>query len=148
VADVDCFIDAPRQAVFAVLADGWTYSSWVVGTSHIRAVDAAWPAAGSKLHHASGAWPLAIRDETVVDTVDLDRRLELTVRGRPFGQAKVVIELADQGAGTRLTMSEWPSAGPGRWLHTPVGDALLHRRNVESLARLTAIAERHTSPPD
>jgi hypothetical protein len=31
-------IQAPADHVFAVLADGWTYSDWVVGTAHIRDV--------------------------------------------------------------------------------------------------------------
>ena len=33
--------------VFDVLSDGWTYSNWVVGTSHIRAVD--YPCARGRL---------------------------------------------------------------------------------------------------
>ena len=32
-------ISASRQRVWDVLADGWTYSGWVVGNSRIRAVD-------------------------------------------------------------------------------------------------------------
>jgi hypothetical protein len=29
-----------------------------------------------------------------------------------------------------------------------VGDAFIHRRNVESLARLAALVERRTTPPE
>lgn len=144
---VDRFIAAPPSQVFAVLADGWTYSNWVVGTSHMRAVAADWPAVGSKLHHAAGVWPLAIRDESVVDRVEADRCLELTVKGRPFGEAKVVMTLTAEDDGTRVSMYEEPIRGPGKWLHNPASEALLIRRNVEALARLSAIAERHTSPP-
>jgi hypothetical protein len=36
-------IAATRQRVWDVLANGWTYSGWVVGNSRIRAVDPAWP---------------------------------------------------------------------------------------------------------
>jgi uncharacterized protein YndB with AHSA1/START domain len=147
VGTVDRFIAAPPSEVFSVLADGWTYSNWVVGTSHMRAVAADWPAVGSKLHHASGVWPLALRDESVVDAVDPEKRLELTVKGRPFGEAKVVMTLTAEDDGTRVSMYEAPTKGPGNWLHNQATEALLIRRNVEALARLGAIAERHTSPP-
>jgi uncharacterized protein YndB with AHSA1/START domain len=147
MATVDRFIAAPPGRVFAVLADGWSYSNWVVGTSHMRAVDEHWPAAGSTLYHASGPWPLVLHDETVVDRVEPDRRLELTVRGRPFGEAKVVMTLAPDGDGTAVTMYEAPVRGPAKLLHNPVSEAVLLRRNVEALARLAAIAERHTRPP-
>ena len=58
---------ASPPEVFAVLAEGWLYSDWVVGTSHVRAVDQHWPDAGTRLHHATGVWPLVVRDETVVE---------------------------------------------------------------------------------
>ncbi|MGI8613909.1 MAG: SRPBCC family protein [Nocardioidaceae bacterium] len=138
---------APAQ-VFAVLADGWAYSNWVTGTSHMRAVDADWPAVGSKIHHAAGVWPAVARDDTVVTRVAAGQRLELTVRGRPLGEAHVVIELNVEGTGTRVDMSETPVAGPGKWLNNPGTEALLTRRNEESLARLAAIVERRTEPQD
>lgn len=148
MATVTRRMHATRHDVFAVLADGWRYSNWVVGTSHMRAVEDAWPAAGSKLFHASGAWPLVGRDETEVREVEIDRRLELVARGRPIGEAKIVIELDDDGSGCVVTLHETPIAGPGRWLHNPATEALLVRRNVEALARLAAMAERRTAPQD
>ncbi len=141
-------IKAEPAAVFAVLSDGWLYSNWVTGSSHVRAVADEWPAAGSKLHHASGIWPLVTRDETQVEQVEPDRLLVLTARGRPFGEARVRIELTPNRAGTVVTMHESPVAGPGKWLHNPLTEALLTRRNVESLARLAAVVERHTEPTD
>ena len=36
-------VAATRQRVWDVLADGWTYSGWVVGNSRIRAVSSNWP---------------------------------------------------------------------------------------------------------
>jgi hypothetical protein len=75
----------------------------------MRAVAADWPAVGSKLHHASGLWPLALRDESVVDRVEPDRCLELTVKGQPFGEAKVVMTLTAEDDGTRVSMYEDPS---------------------------------------
>ena len=146
MATVQQKISATPEAVFAVLADGWLYSNWVVGTSHMRAVEGQWPEVGAKLHHASGAWPLVARDETVVESSQPPNALTLVAKGRPLGEARVSITLRPDGAGTEVTMVETPIAGPGKWLHNPVTEALLVRRNVESLARLAAIAERRTSP--
>jgi hypothetical protein len=148
MATVQHTIAGRPSAVFAVLSDGWLYSGWVVGTSHIQALEDTWPAPGSRLHHASGAWPLTIRDVTTVDSVTPDHELVLTVRGRPIGEARVTIELtpADDGASTLVTMHEIPVAGLGKRIHNPATDALLARRNQESLARLAALVERPTQP--
>jgi hypothetical protein len=59
-------IVASRQHVWSVLADGWSYSGWVVGNSRIRTVSANWPAPGSKILHSIGTWPAVINDDTVV----------------------------------------------------------------------------------
>jgi uncharacterized protein YndB with AHSA1/START domain len=148
VATVTHQIDADPEAVFAVLSDGWLYSNWVVGTSHVRAVESSWPAVASKLHHASGLWPFVTRDETVVEEVESARLLVLLARGRPLGEARVRLELAPSGTGTTVTMEEAPVSGPGKWFHSPVSEALLNRRNAESLHRLAALVERHTAPSD
>jgi uncharacterized protein YndB with AHSA1/START domain len=148
VATVTATVKAPPDAVFAVLADGWLYSNWVVGTSHVRAVEADWPKVGTRLHHATGAWPLVTRDESVVEEVDGGRRLVLVAKGRPLGEARVVVDLEPDGADTRVTMTETPIAGPGKWVHNPLTEALLVRRNTEALARLAAVAERRTEPAD
>jgi Polyketide cyclase / dehydrase and lipid transport len=146
MATVETFIAASPAQVFAVLADGWLYSNWVVGTSHMRAVDPSWPDVGSRLHHASGIWPLTLRDESEVIAMTPDQSLTLTVKGRPFGEARVQMRLVTEGAGTCVTMVETPTRGPGKWLHNPVSEKLLVRRNIEALNRLLAIAERHSSP--
>jgi len=146
MAQVDRHVAAAPDEVFAVLADGWSYSNWVVGASHIRAVDAAWPAAGSTLHHASGNWPLTLDDETRVETLDPGRSLVLLARGRPLGEARIELTVTPEDGGTRVTMTESPVSGPGHWLHNPVSEFLLAKRNEESLARLAAIAERRTTP--
>jgi len=146
VATVRAHIDVTPQEVFAVLSDGWLYSGWVVGTSHVRAVEPSWPAPGSRLFHASGVWPATLRDETVVEEVTPRERLVMTAKGRPMGEARVEIVLAPQGNGTEVTMTETPVSGPGEWMHNPISGVLFARRNVESLARLAAIAERRTTP--
>ena len=145
MATVTTYIDVPPPEVYCVLADGWYYSGWVVGTSHVQAVEESWPAVGSRLFHASGVWPAALADETSVDEVTPNERLALTARVRPFGEAHIEIGLTAEGDGTRVTLTENPISGPGRWLHNQATDAILHRRNVESLARLAARCERRTT---
>ena len=142
------FIDAAPSDVFAVLADGWSYSNWVVGTSHIRAVDAEWPAPGSRLYHAVGAWPVMTRDQTEVRSVAPGTELVLLARGSRMGNAVVTIKLEPDGTGCNVTMHEKPESGPARWLHNPVNEAVLARRNYETLMRLRATAERRTVPSE
>jgi uncharacterized protein YndB with AHSA1/START domain len=141
-------IDAAPDAVFAVLANGWTYGQWVVGTSHVRAVDPHWPEAGSRLHHAVGIWPLVVRDHTEVQECQPGRHLRLLARGWPLGEAEVDITLEAQNGGTCLVIREQLLGGPGLVMRNPIGDALIHRRNVETLERLAAIAEARATPPE
>jgi uncharacterized protein YndB with AHSA1/START domain len=147
MATVDRLIAAPPADVFAVLADGWLYSGWVVGTSHMRAVEAGWPAAGSRLFHASGLWPAVIPDETVVEECAEDERLVLTAEGGPLGAARIGLRLAAEGGGTRVHMSEEPSKGLGRLVHNPLFDAAIARRNDEALQRLAYLSEKPEAPP-
>lgn len=146
MATVTTYIGAAPAEVYAVLANGWYYSGWVVGTSHMLAVEATWPAAGSRLFHASGVWPAVLNDETRVDEVTPNERLVMTARARPFGEARVEMTLTAEGDGTRVTLTETPTKGPASWLHNRVADSILHRRNVESLARRSAMSESRTSP--
>jgi uncharacterized protein YndB with AHSA1/START domain len=140
-------IDAPADRVFAVLADGWVYSGWVVGASHMRAVGADWPAVGSRLFHASGTWPATVNDQTAVEAVEQDRRLVLLARGGFMGAARIEMTLRpDPGGGTVVVMDERPVDGPGRWAHNPALDRVLAWRNRESLSRLAVLAERPSTP--
>jgi hypothetical protein len=68
---------------------------------------------GSKLYHATGPWPLLIRDETEVEAVEPDRRIILTARGWPLGEARIEIDLADDDGDCLVTMRETPTSGPG-----------------------------------
>jgi uncharacterized protein YndB with AHSA1/START domain len=148
MADVSVHIHASPNAVFAILADGWLYSTWVVGNSHVRAVESDWPDPGSRLHHCSGVWPVVTRDETLVEKSEPARRLELYAKGGPLGAVRIVIELEPDGDGTRVSLAEAPVTGLGKWLHNPINDKLLARRNTETLARLAAVSERRTQPSD
>jgi len=131
-----------------VLADGWTYSDWVVGTVHIRDVDPAWPAPGTKLHHKAGPWPFSLHDSSTVLSCEPERRLRLLAGLWPLGAAIVDIRLEPvPGGATRVTMYEQFQAGPLRWLRSKLNDLVLHRRNIESLRRFADIAEREKSRP-
>lgn len=57
-------IRTSAEQIFAVLADGWSYASWVVGAAHIRAVDEGWPAVNTRVHHRVGPWPMQLNDRT------------------------------------------------------------------------------------
>jgi len=149
MAIVQRTIMAPADRVFAVLADGWTYSDWVVGTAHIRDVDPDWPAVGTRLHHKAGPWPVSLQDSSTVLSCEPDRQLTLKVGVWPLGEATVRLELEPIGdTSTRLTMHEEFDAGPLRWARNKINDLALHRRNLESLNRLADIAERDRKPRD
>jgi hypothetical protein len=128
--------------VFAVLADGWTYADWVVGTRKVRAVDDDWPDRQSRLHYTLGRWPLRKDDETRVVDVRVGELLELRVRAWPAGTARVVLRLSDTPDGARVEIEEHPQSGIGRALHNPVLDLVIKTRNVETLRRLEDQARR------
>ena len=83
MARVTTEVSAPSDAVWRVLSDGWSYATWVVGTVKIRDVDSGFPAVGTKLHHAVGAWPLLLEDETEILECEAGRRLVMQARGWP-----------------------------------------------------------------
>ncbi len=140
-------LPVPPEQAFAVLRDGWLYGLWVVGASHIRAVDDEWPSVGSSIHHAFGAWPLMIRDRTEVLECSPPHRLVLQARAWPAGQARIELTLEEvRAGGCRVSIDEYPVTGIGAALHNPAFEALIARRNVESLARFAALAERRGAP--
>lgn len=137
-------LDAPPDAVAAVMRDGWTYAGWVVGASRVRAVDAGWPQPRSRIHHSVGTWPLVIDDTTSVRECTLAPdgagRLVLQARAWPAGEATVAFELAADGDGTRVTLSEDATKGPATLLPRPARSLLLKFRNRETLRRLGLLA--------
>lgn len=143
MAIVEKVIDAPPQQVFDVLADGWTYSDWVVGTVHIREVDDTWPRAGSRLHHKAGPWPFSLQDTSTVLECDAPHKLVMRAGLWPAGEAVVVFHLEPLDSGrTRVTIGEDFAAGPLRWVRNKLNDLVLHQRNKETLRRLADIATR------
>lgn len=135
-------VHAPPEAVWAVLADGWLYTAWVVGASRMRDVEAAWPAVDAKLHHSFGVWPAVLDDETQVVESDRDHRLRLIARGRPAGEAYVDIRLSPRGSDrTEVSIVEDVASGPGRIVPVAVRQPPIALRNSEALYRLALIAE-------
>lgn len=148
MAAVTQHVLATPQEIFEVLSNGWYYPVWVVGASHMRAVESEWPQVGSRLHHSSGSWPVLLKDETRVEVCEPPHHLVLLARGRPWGEARVELRLTEQDGGTLVSLQEEPVSGPGKWADNPVTEALLKARNVETLARLAAVSERRTEPAD
>jgi len=144
VATRNIDVSAGIDEVWAVLADPWSYANWVVGTVKIRDADPGFPAVGCTLHHAVGAWPLLLEDETKVLECEPGQRLVMQARGWPAGEARVDLVLHAEGDDlTRVVMSERPTQGPGAWVHNPLLDAFLARRLDETLDRLRRLVEGH-----
>ena len=129
------------ERVFAELSDGWMYTAWVVGASHMRDVDSTWPQPGAHLHHTVGTWPLGVSDTTEVLESEPPHRLVLQARAWPTGEARIVLTIEADPDGCTVTMEEWPTNGTARILHNPLGSALIRRRNREALDRLAALVE-------
>jgi uncharacterized protein YndB with AHSA1/START domain len=145
MATTDRFVAAPPEAVWAELADGWTYSAWVPGTVKIRAVDDTWPAVGSKIHHAVGLWPIMLQDETESTRCEEPHRLTLQARAWPAGEALIDIRLTPVAGGCEVSVHETPTHGPGAWVNNPLTEAALDHRIREMLDRLGRMAEGHES---
>jgi len=135
-------IAATPQRVWDVIADGWTYSQWVVGNSRMRAVDPKWPAPGTTIHHSIGVWPVLLDDETVVEEAVPPSRLVLHAKGRPFGGARIILRLSEAPNGCHVEMQEFPITGIGKLMPGRLADAAVWPRNNETLRRLAFLAER------
>lgn len=135
-------IAASRQQVWDVIADGWTYSQWVVGNTRMRAVDPNWPTSGSAIRHSIGVWPLAIDDETISEECVPLEKVVLLAKMGPLGAARVTLRLSDVPDGCRVEMEEEAVRPPMSLVpHTLQALGLLPR-NREALRRLGALAER------
>ncbi|HZQ32645.1 MAG TPA: SRPBCC family protein [Mycobacterium sp.] len=134
-------VAAPRQRVWDVLADGWTYAQWVVGNTRMRAVDPNWPAPGSTIHHSIGVWPLVISDETVVESCTPLEELVLLAKLRPFGAARITLRLSDIPGGCHVEMTEVPAEGLVSVIPDRAALIGMWPRNRECLWRLASIAE-------
>ncbi|MEV6608520.1 SRPBCC family protein [Kutzneria sp. NPDC051319] len=140
MTEVSRTVPVSPEHVYAVLSDGWSYAGWVVGNSHIREVDPAWPAVGCRIHHSAGLWPLQFNDWTEVTATVPDRMIELRARLWPLGAAMIRIELTPTGDGTTITMVEHATEGPATLVPASVQGVLLRPRNKEVLGRLSDLA--------
>ncbi|MGO4341413.1 SRPBCC family protein [Pedococcus sp. 2YAF34] len=144
VVSVTREVDAPSEAVWEVLSDGWAYATWVVGASRVRDVDHSWPGEGARIHHSFGLWPVVISDTTHVERSVPDTELVLTARGWPAGEARVVLTITPRGSGCTVTIEEDAVRGPGTLVPKPLRQLMIRPRNVEALRRLAYLAEgRH-----
>ncbi|WP_405059177.1 SRPBCC family protein [Kribbella sp. NBC_01505] len=148
MSETERLINASVADVFAVLTDGWSYASWVVGASRIRDVDPGWPEPGHSIHHSVGVWPLLIDDATTVLRHEPLRLLELKVRAWPTGEGKVEFEATEEDGVCHLVMREHMTKGPATLIPTQIADPILHVRNAETLQRLALLAEGRTPPPN
>ncbi|MEE6138980.1 SRPBCC family protein [Mycobacterium sp. 050128] len=135
-------VRASRQQVWDAMANGWTYTQWVVGNSRTRAVDSDWPQPGSAIRHSVGVWPLVINDKTVVECCTPGEELVLRAHLGALGAARITLRLTDIGDGCRIDMIEVPAAGPMKIIPDRLALAAVYPRNRECLLRLAALAER------
>ncbi len=133
--------DCSPEAVFAVLADGWLYPTWVVGASRMRDVDDRWPEPGSRLHHSVGVWPALLDDITESLEWQPPRRAVFKARGWPLGSARVEMEVEPRVDGCLIRITENVQAGPGLLILKPIRDGMIYLRNTETLNRLRYLAE-------
>jgi len=125
-----------------VLADGWTYANWVVGTARIRDVDLSWPEASTHIHHSFGVWPIMLSDSTRVEAVEPGRELVLTARGWPLGESRVHLSVRPDGESRSVvTLTEDAVSGPATVVPPVIRHVLFAPRNRETLRRLALIAE-------
>lgn len=129
-----------------MLADAWLFPTWVVGASRMRDVDVDWPEAGSQLHHSFGVWPVLINDETTMLEWSPPHRAVFKPKGWPIGEALVTIDVKPRGDDTVVRIRERAVSGPGLLVPTPLMDAGLYLRNIETLQRLAFIAEARRKP--
>src|SRR5919205_1282968 len=139
-------VEATPEQVWRVLEDGWSYPSWVVGASRMRAVSDEWPAKGSKLYHSAGVWPAVLNDETTVLESEAPHLLRLQAKGRPAGEATVELRIEPAGNGSKITIAEDVTRGPGSYLPKALRQPAIALRNTETLRRLGYMAEGRTDP--
>jgi uncharacterized protein YndB with AHSA1/START domain len=147
VARIERLIDAPPERLFEILSQPRSYAYWVIGSRAIRDADEQWPAAGARLHHTVNIGPLRLRDHTKVEEVEPERFLQLKAKARPFGTARVKLELARADGGTRVTMVEDAANAVTAFVFSPLVHLLVRWRNVHSLERLAELAEGRVPLP-
>ena len=129
---------SPEQ-VWSVLADGWSYADWVVGTQEIHAVDPEWPGEGAEIHYSVGLGPLRPEDTTTVRIHQPHHQLQLEARAGRMGSARISIEVLPWAEHTVVVIDEHPLTGPGERWHNIALEGLLRLRNKRMLRNLCAV---------
>ena len=137
-------VEASRTRVWEVLADGWTYSQWVVGNSRMRTVAEDWPASGAVIEHSIGVWPLVIDDCTISQECRPPEELVLLAGLGAFGAARISLRLEEAPGGCCVEMLEVPVRGLMSVIPNHVALVAVYPRNLECLRRLAALAERRS----
>jgi uncharacterized protein YndB with AHSA1/START domain len=135
-------VTASREQVWAVVADGWAYTQWVVGNSRTRAVDSNWPQPGAVIRHSVGIWPIVINDQTVVEGCTPFHEIVLHAGLGPLGAMRITLRLEDTADGCRVEMIEVGAGGLLNLLPDRLVLLGVAPRNRECLWRLAAMAER------
>jgi hypothetical protein len=125
-----------------VLADPEKYGEWVVGAKEIRGSEGHWPEKGARFHHTVGIWPLHLRDQTSVLESDGPKSLVLQAKVRPFGSARIDLELSPSARGTQVAMTEEPSAPLIARIARRLFDPVIYVRNSEALRRLEDLVRK------
>jgi hypothetical protein len=136
-------LEAPVDAVAAVLADPRAYDGIVFGVRRVLWFDAGWPATGSRLRHTVGSGPVAVRGQTEVLAGELPDRLELAVGLGPAGALSAEFRLHARrapDAGTRIEIVTEPRSGLVARLWSAPVERVLRRHDTEVIRRLGALA--------
>lgn len=141
VVELRRHVDAPPDAVWALLADPYSYRRWVAGTGAIRRADESWPAVGARLEHRFGPLLLRSGDHTTVLESEPPHRLVLAAHARPYGSVRADLELTPDGPGTEVLLRERLVDGLGARFPR-IGRVVQLARNHRSLVRLAGLAER------
>jgi hypothetical protein len=144
----NALVEAAPSDVWAVLADGYSYDQWVVGTQAVRAVDPGWPEEGTSLHYTVGIGPLRMDDRTTVRLVEPGKYLELEAQARPLGSARISIQILRWGDDSVVIMDEHPLRGPSWALENPAVELLMSLRNRSMLRRLVTVVESRAGQPN
>ena len=138
-------VEAPPEAVFALLSDPGAYGAFVVGSKRVRRFEPMWPEPGSVFHHTLGVGPFILRDVTRVEEVEGPRRLVLRAQMRPFSVNRVAFTLRPVEEGTEVEVEEYAIEGPAAVLWNPLFEAAMAVRNQEMLRRLKRVTERRVA---
>ena len=140
MANRNVLIPAAPDAVWSVLADGYSYADWVVGTRQVRQVDPDWPRPGTSLHFTAGLGPVTVDDKTTSRLCEQGSRLELEAYAMPYGSVRISIEVLPWGGEeTVVIIDEHPLRGPSALLENPLVELVLTIRNRRMLRKLAGV---------